>query len=46
MMSVLVKGKNDNFLLTKGAPDKLIEKSKYLLNSLGEKVELSEHHKK
>jgi magnesium-transporting ATPase (P-type) len=46
MMSILLKGKDGNFLLTKGAPEKIIEKSKFLLNSFGEKIELSEHIKK
>lgn len=46
MMSVLVKTKKENILLTKGAPDRIIDKSKFILNSLGEKIELSEHLKK
>jgi magnesium-transporting ATPase (P-type) len=46
MMSVLLRCKSDNVLYTKGAPDKVIEKSLFILNPFGEKVELSEHKKK
>ena len=46
MMSVLVQHKHENILYTKGAPDRLIEKSKFILNSFGEKIALSENIKK
>lgn len=46
MMSVLVKSKDENILLTKGATEMIMEKSKFVYNSFGEKIEMSENHKK
>lgn len=44
MMSVLVRDeeKNENTILIKGAAEKIVDSSKYYLNSKGEKKELTE----
>lgn len=48
MMSVLVRDeeKNENTILIKGAAEKIVDSSKFYLNSKGEKIELTEDLKK
>ena len=48
MMSVLVRNeeKNENTILIKGAAEKIVDSSKYYLNSKNEKIELTEDLKK